>query len=238
MPIEECETGLLRARPVISGDHLRRIAFWSRELTELEIERSREGVIERIFSKGAYICHRGDYLDAWAGVVSGLVKLSTFSKAGKAVTLAGVRTGGWFGAGSVLKGEPRQYDLVALRDTQLALMDRSTFFWLFETSAGFNRFLVRDFNERLGQFIASVEYERMLDARARLARNIAWLFNPVLYPEAGVHLDISQEEIGLLSGISRQSANKALKILERENLLRIERSGITILDLHRLTRYE
>ncbi len=223
---------------MIARDHLRRIAFWSRELTEPELERAREGITERTFFKGAYVCHRGDHLNSWTGVISGLLKLSLLSKAGKPATLAGIRSGGWFGEGSLLKREARKYDLVALRDTQLAMMDRSTFFWLFENSMGFNRYLVHHFNERLGQFIALVEYERVLGARARLARSIAWLFNPVLYPDAGKHLDLSQEEIGLLSGISRQSTNKALKELEMERLLRIERGGITVLNLNRLTEYE
>jgi CRP/FNR family transcriptional regulator, cyclic AMP receptor protein len=43
--------------------------------------------------------------------------------------------------------------VVALRDARLALMDRSTFLWLFENSVGFNRFLVGQLNERFGQFI-------------------------------------------------------------------------------------
>ena len=223
---------------MISCDHLRRIASWAGELTEAELELARRGIIERNFPQGAYICHRGDRLDSWIGIVSGLLKLSTFSKSGKAVTLAGGRTGAWFGEGALLKNEPRQYDIVALRDMQLALMDRPTFIRLFETSVGFNRFLVSIFNERLGQFIALVEFERALEARARLARNIAGLFNPVLYPGAGPNLDISQEEIGLLSGISRQSANKALKTLERQKLIRLEHGGITVLDLDKLARYE
>jgi len=176
-------------------------------------------------------------LDAWTGVASGLIKLSTVSRTGKAVTLAGVRAGGWFGEGTILKDEPRQYDLVALRDTGMALMNRSTFLWLFENSVAFNRFLVRQFNERLGQFIALVEYDRMLDAPGRLARSIGWLFNPVLYRDLGMHLEISQEELGLLSGMSRQIANKSLKLLESKGLLRIEHRGVTVLDLARLSRY-
>jgi CRP-like cAMP-binding protein len=119
----------------------------------------------------------------------------------------------------------------------MALMDRATFFWLFENSVAFNRFLVRQFNERVGQFIALVEYDRMLDAPARLARNVAWLFNPILYRDVSRHLEISQEEIGLLSGISRQMANKSLQILEKEGLLRVERGGITVLELERLAHY-
>ena len=222
---------------MITPDRLRSIAFWSHDLNEKEFEQARRGIVERTFPKGAYICHRGDRLDSWTGVADGLIKLGTVSRSGKAVTLAGLRAGGWFGEGTVLKDEARQYDLFALRDTRVALMNRSTFFWLFENSVAFNRYLVRQFNERLGQFIALVEYDRMLDAPGRLARNLAWLFNPVFYPGLGMHLEISQEELGLLCGMSRQVANKCLKILESKGLLRIEHGGITVLELARLSRY-
>jgi CRP/FNR family cyclic AMP-dependent transcriptional regulator len=222
---------------VISREHLQQIAFWSSDLSDQEIEQARRGMVEKAYAKGAYICHRGDRLDSWTGVVSGLIKLSTVSRSGKAVSLAGIRAGGWFGEGTVLKNEPRQYDLVALRDTRMALMDRATFLWLFENSVAFNRFLISQFNERLGQFIALVEYDRMLDAPARVARNIAWLFNPTLYRDHERHLEISQEEIGLLSGVSRPVANKSLKMLEDRGLLRLERSGISVLDLAALGRF-
>jgi CRP-like cAMP-binding protein len=223
---------------MITAERLREIAFWSAELTEEEIERTRRGITEKAFAKGAYICHKGDKLDSWTGVISGLVRLGTVSQKGKTVTLAGMRSGGWFGEGSVLKKEPRQYDLVALRDVKLAMMGSATFFWLFENSVGFNRFLVRQFNERIGQFIALVEFDRSLDATGRVARNIAWLCNPVLVPKADSHLDITQEEIGLISGVSRQAVNGALKALEQKKFLRVGHGGITILDLEALSRYE
>ena len=222
---------------MISPEHLRQIAFWSWELSAREFEQACRGIVEKAYPKGDYICHRGDRLDSWTGIVSGLVKLGTVSRAGKAISIAGIRAGGWFGEGTVLKNEPRQYDLVALRDTRMALMDRTTFLWLFENSVAFNRFLIRQLNERLGQFIALVEYDRMLDAPARVARNIAWLFNPTLYRDQERHLDISQEEIGLLSGVSRQVANKSLKTLEDKGLLRLERGGISVLKLDALARF-
>jgi len=222
---------------VISREHLLEVAFWARDLAEAEIEQARRGIIEKTFPAGGYICHRGDRLDSWTGVVSGLVKMGTVSKSGKDVTFAGLKAGGWFGEGTILKDEPRLYDLVALRETRLALMSRSTFLWLFEHSVAFNRFLVRQLNERLGQFIAFVEYDRTLDASERVARNIAWLFNPVLFPSGGAHLEISQEELGLLTGISRQATNKSLQVLENKGLLRIERNGIIVLDLAGLGRY-
>lgn len=223
---------------MIPPEDLRRIAAWSRDLKAEEFEEARRGVSLKSYGKGNYICHVGDRLEAWTGVAEGLVKMSTTSKEGKSATLAGLRAGAWFGEGTVIKAEPRRYDLVALRDTRLALMRRSTFLWLFEHSAAFNRFLVHQFNERLAQFIALAETERTLDSTARLARNLSWLFNPILYPDQDRTLSISQEELGFLAGISRQMANQGLAKLADLGLVEIGHGSITIRDLERLARYE
>lgn len=223
---------------MIPPEDLRRIAAWSRDLRAEEFEEARRGVSLKSYGKGNYICHVGDRLESWTGVAEGLVKMSTTSKEGKSATLAGLRAGAWFGEGTVIKAEPRRYDLVALRDTRLALMRRSTFLWLFEHSAAFNRFLVHQFNERLAQFIALAETERTLDSTARLARNLSWLFNPILYPDQDRTLSISQEELGFLAGISRQMANQGLAKLADLGLVEIGHGSITILDLERLARYE
>jgi CRP/FNR family transcriptional regulator, cyclic AMP receptor protein len=222
---------------VINVDHLSRIAAWSAELTAEEIERACRGISERALPTGNYLFHRGDRFDNWTGVVSGIVKMSTVTSSGKAVSYTGIAAGGWFGEGSVIKDEPRQYDIVALRQSRVACMSGSTFRWLFENSTGFNRFLVKQLNERLGQFIAMLGHDRAFEATPRLARCIAWLFNPILSPGVGPHLDISQEELGLISGMSRQMANRCLKTLEQAGLLRIEHDGIRILDLDRLKHF-
>lgn len=222
---------------MIEREDFVRIATWARELGADEIDRARRGVVIRQFSKGNYICHRGDKFDYWTGVVEGLVKISAIAPSGKAMTFAGAGAGGWFGEGSVLKDEPRKYDLVALRDTRLALMHRSTFMWLYENSAGFTRFLVRQLNERMGQFIATIEYDRILSPKARVARNLSWFFNPVLYPGIGSSVEISQEELGLLAGVSRPVANQSLQALEKEGLLRVEHGRIIVVDVTALSSY-
>ena len=222
---------------MIAADHLRRIAVWSRGLGAREIEIARAGIVEKSYRANECVFMRGDRFEYWTGVVSGLARMGTVSRDGKATSFAGLTAGAWFGEGSVLKNEARRYDVVALRDTRLAIMDRATFFALYDNSAAFNRFLVTQLNERLGQFIGLLEYGRTLDATARLARCIASLFNPVLYPDLTRYLEITQEEIGALSGISRQNANRCLKQLEKEGLLRLEYGGVSVLDLERLRSY-
>lgn len=221
----------------MNRNELVRNTVWARELADEEVERTLRGVSEKHYAKGSYLCHRGDRYDYWTGIVTGLIKMSSIARSGKAITFAGIGAGGWFGEGSVLKDEPRKYDLVALRDTHLLMMSRATFFWLYENSVGFNRFLVRQLNERLAQFIASTEYERILDPKARVARNLAWLCNPVLNPDVKELIEITQEELALLAGVSRPVANRSLQALEEEGLLRVEHGRIVVADVERLGDY-
>jgi CRP/FNR family cyclic AMP-dependent transcriptional regulator len=219
-------------------DDIVRSAIWAGELTEDELERARKGFVERQFAKGSYVCHRDDRLDYWTGVTAGLVKISAISRDGKAMTFAGATDGSWFGEGSVLKDEPRKYDIVAIRDTRMAMMPRSTFMWLFDNSTGFNRFLVRQLNERMGQFLAAIEHDRTLGPKARVARNLSWFFNQVLYPKAVPAVEITQEELGLLAGVSRQVVNRCLQELEDEGLLKVEHGRIVPLDIAGLKTYD
>jgi CRP-like cAMP-binding protein len=222
---------------MVDPERMHKIANWSRQLSEPEFERARTAIREKRFSQGAIICEEGREFDYWAGVVDGLLKLRSLSAGGKDVSLTGVHAGGWFGEGSVLKGVARQYDVVALRDTTVALLDRKTFLWLFENSAAFSRFLVGQLNERLGYFIGMVENDRKLDPTARVARTLASMMNPILFPDVGRHLMITQEEMGLLAGVSRPIANQALKKLERDGILLWEYAGVTVLNFDKLQAY-
>jgi len=86
-------------------------------------------------------------------------------------------------------------------------------------------------NERLGQFIAAREIDRLNDPDIRVARNLAALFHPVLYPGVGTLLRITQQELGYLVGLSRQRVNEALQALQDAQLIRIEYGGLRVLDL-------
>jgi CRP/FNR family transcriptional regulator, cyclic AMP receptor protein len=213
-------------------------APWFAALDASMHERLYRECMMRSFGGGSVIQRKGEPSDGWLGVVDGLLKVSAEGASGKTMTFMGVPAGGWFGEGSLLKREMRRYDVVALRDSWVCWMPRATFEWLLETSIPFNRYLLLQLNERLGQFIGLVEHERLLSPDARVARCLADLLNSTLYPQAGNHINISQEEVGYLSGVSRQRANQALKVLEETGLLTVEYGAITVLSLDGLQRFE
>lgn len=218
-------------------EHLRG-TIWARCLTAAQMARVESDTCERFVAKGGFVCRKGEALESWTGIIDGLVKMNNFSPSGKSVTFTGVPAGGWFGEGSLLKDDFRKYDVIALRDTRVAHMPRATFEWLLETSLPFTRFLLMQLNERLGQFIGLVETDRMLDVDTRVARCLASMFNSHLYPGIEKLVLISQEEIGYLSGASRQRANQALQLLEKAGLVRLDYGGIRVLDVEGLRQFE
>jgi CRP-like cAMP-binding protein len=182
---------------------------------------------------GDYVCRVGRPVTYWFGVISGLLKMSSDNESGQTMTFTGVPPGGWFGEGTALKREIYRYNIQALRPSLVAGMPLDTF-WLIDHSLGFNRFIMQQLNERLGQFIAAREMDRMNHPELRLARHLAALFNPVLFSGVGEVLRITQQELAYLVGLSRQRVNEALKVLEARQLIRVEYGGLRILDLQGL----
>ena len=196
---------------------------------------------------GELLCRVGRPATYWFGVIDGLLKMSNdtvkghgrgpFGARGVPITFTGVPPGGWFGEGTVLKREVYRYNIQALRRSVVAGVGVDTFHWLIERSIPFNRFITQQLNERLGQFIAAREIDRMGDPDARVARGLAALFHPVLYPGVGSLLRITQQELGYLVGLSRQRVNQALHALQSSGLIRIEYGGLRVLDLDALRVY-
>jgi CRP-like cAMP-binding protein len=180
---------------------------------------------------GAWVARRGAPSDYWIGVHAGLLKLAIYNASGRSCTLSGVPPGGWFGEGSVIKREDRKYDVVTIQPSLVMFVPVATFHTLLSTSLPFNGFVIRQLNNRMGEFIASIQNSRLLDVEARVAQALAQLFNPDLYPDTGRTIAISQEEVGLLTGVSRQRINQALQSLEKAGLLKLAYNQIEVIDL-------
>ncbi|MDP3619822.1 MAG: Crp/Fnr family transcriptional regulator [Ramlibacter sp.] len=223
--------------------HQRRRAPTSQELAGIpwlavlqpgERERAAREVAVSDAMPGDFVCRVGRPVTYWFGVIEGLLKMSSDNAEGQTMTFSGLPPGGWFGEGTVLKRETYRYNIQALRKSVIAGIPADTFHWLLDHSIGFNRFVMNQLNERLGQFIAAREIDRMNNPDVRVARSLASLFNPVLFPGVGHVLRITQQELAYLVGLSRQRVNEALTALEAQGTIRVEYGGLRILDLEAL----
>ena len=204
---------------------------WLRSLTAGERERAVAALVVGDAEAGDYICRFGRPVTYWFGLVDGLLKMSNDDSQGPVITFTGVAPGGWFGEGTVLKHEQYRYNILALRKSRVAGLPVETFDWLLDHSIGFNRFVMHQLNERLGQFIAAREIDRLNDPDLRVARNLASLFHPLLSPNVGGVLRITQQELAYLVGLSRQRVNEALTTLAAKGWIRVDYGGLRVLDL-------
>ena len=220
-------------RRLLTDDELDGVP-WLRPLTADERDRVAPQLRIGDAEPGELICRRGRTATYWFGVVDGLLKMSTETADGHTITYSGLTAGGWFGEGTVMKREPYRYNVQALRKSLVVGLPVDTFHWLLDHSIGFNRFVMNQLNERLAQFIGTIEADRTPSPEQRVARNLAALANPVLFPGVGEVLRITQQELAYLVGLSRQRVNEALKTLAAQDVLRIEYGGLRILDLSAL----
>ncbi|MDM0011011.1 Crp/Fnr family transcriptional regulator [Variovorax sp. J22P168] len=204
---------------------------WLLRLTPSERRRAAAAVVVGEAEPGDLVCRIGRPPTFWFGVVEGLLKMSNDNADGTSMTYSGLPPGGWFGEGTALKREPYRYNIQALRRSVVAGLPIDEFHWLLDHSIGFNRFVMNQLNERLGQFIAARETDRLNDPDVRVARNLAALFNPVLFPGVGELLRITQQELAYLIGLSRQRVNEALRTLQAQGAIRVEYGGLRVIDL-------
>jgi len=151
------------------------------------------------------------------------------AETGERVCRTGAPSTFWFG---VIDGLLKMSN-VSLEGHQITYtgLPVAVFWRLLERSIPFNRFVMNQLNERLGQFIAAREIDRANQPDARVARSLAALFHPVLYPGVGQLLRITQQELAYLVGLSRQRVNSALNALQADRLIRVEYGGVRVLNL-------
>ncbi|MDP3310575.1 MAG: Crp/Fnr family transcriptional regulator [Polaromonas sp.] len=197
---------------------------------------ARESLLDRSLTlagrKGEVMLAAGTPVQGWYAVLSGLVKLQSTSSEGRVSAFLGVPDGEWFGEGSVLKTEARRYDVIALRDTVLLCLPRAQFDALLAGCLPFNHFLVAHLNRRLGQAMTIIEAGRLRSPEQRVA-----LYLSRVFWQGRRRLVLSQEELGHLAGLSRQTVNRALKSMEQLGLVSLEFGRVAMLDEQALAAY-
>lgn len=198
---------------------------WFAELPPPAQERIAQGVGLARGAKGDILLRAGERVEGWYAVLSGLVKLQSRPVQGRRSAYLGIPGGEWFGEGSAMKDEARHYDVIALRDTELLCLPSAEFQRLRATSLAFNQALAAQLNMRLGQAMAIIETMRLRTPEQRVAMYLGrhlW--------HGPRKLGLSQEELGILAGLSRQTVNLVLKGLEQRGFVSLEFGRVGILD--------
>ena len=181
----------------------------------------------------ATIFQKGDPGGSMMAVVSGRVKICTYSADGKELVLNIIDRGGLFGEIAVLDGQPRSADAVAIEDSELLVLERNRLMPFLTANPEIATRLIAVLCQRLRQTSEALEDALLRDAPSRVARGLLRLAGIFGKNEAGgLRLDIklSQQQIGNLIGISRESTNKYIVEWTRAGWVAVNNGFITISD--------
>ena len=185
---------------------------------------------------GDYVAREGTPCTHWYGLLQGYLQMYVVGSDGSETTLYCLRTGEWGGDGSLLKKELWRYDLRALTTAQICRIPAPTFQALRNASLPFNHFLSEIMNARMGAFVSMLVASRLLKPELRVARGLLMVANE---RDDGLQaLAVSQHELALICGLSRQRVNVALGEFKRLGLVGIEpNKGMLFVDVQRLRVY-
>lgn len=226
---------MLTSRPVLTA--LGSTPFFA-GLGPDALERVALGMRARRFRRGEVIFHVGDPGDALFVIVTGDVKISLPSETGDEAILATLRPGDVFGELALLDGAPRSASATAIGPTETVVLPRERFRELIATEAGVRDALLSSIAGELRRLTTHVHELHFLDITGRLAARLLRLAQEggVATAEGGARLrnNLTQADLAAMVGCTRQSVNKLLGQFTDDGLIRMDRDGITIVDVEGL----
>jgi CRP/FNR family cyclic AMP-dependent transcriptional regulator len=180
---------------------------------------------------------KGDPGTSMMFVLRGRVKVCTHSEDGKELIFNLFGPGQVFGEIALLDGSERTADAVTMESSELLVLERRDFvpFLLDHPEACLR--LMTVLCQKLRQTSELLEEALFLEGPSRLARRLVHLAEVFGTPVAdGIRIDLhlSQQQLGNIVGMSRESMNKQLRQWREEDLIRIERGYYVVVDLDAL----
>ena len=176
---------------------------------------------------------QGDEGQSVVAVVEGFVKLSSSTAAGREVVLEIVGPGGVFGELAVLNGWPRSADAQALGTVRVLAIEGKSFLRALERAPAGLFELCKLLSERLRRATEQITDGVDLPAAARLAKALMQLAGLHSHPGPdGLHIDLnlSQRELGGMTGLTRESINKHLAAWRDSEWVRLSDGGIVLIN--------
>lgn len=187
-------------------------------------------------ASGKRLFARGDAPDGLYCVLRGVVRVTAISSAGQEALLAMLEPPQWFGEIAVFDGAPRTHDAWAEEDCELLRIPQASLLAELAGRPQHWRDLGQLLSLKLRVTFASVEELTLLPPARRLAGRLllmaggygAWT------DRSKRVLDVSQEQLGLMLALSRQTVNQSLRELEVRGCIKRDRASIEVLDAESL----
>lgn len=205
--------------------------FW--DLNENDLGHIADKMVAKHFENGNYIFLEDSEGEQCFFVLEGSVKVTRLSKDGREVILAMLNEGDFFGEMSLLDGESRSANVIALEKTKVLTLDRNDFIEVVNDYPQIAVQLLKELARRLRKSDRQIASLSLSDAEKRIALCIIRFADEqgvIQNGKVSIPKTPIQQDIANMAGTSRETVSRALGLLEKEDL--IERNGreLIILD--------
>ena len=226
---------------MVAGDTLEllgRVPLFA-ELSEEELSRVASVAIPRSFPKGVRVFHEGDDSDACYVVRSGDLRVTREHSDGRAIALATLGTGDFFGELAMLDGGSRSASVETLADAELLALPAVDMRRVIAAHGDIAAKLIVALTRRLRETNERVARQSFQTVPSRVAGVLAQLIAEEAIPEerAGITVRMTQSDLAQLAGTSRESVSRFLATLERAGVVAVGRGRVTIVEPRRLRSY-
>ena len=189
------------------------------------------------YARRTVLFRKGDPGANMMVVLRGRVKVCTHSEDGKELVLNLFSPGEVFGEIALLDGADRTADAVALDDCELLVLERRDFIPFLRSHPDAALKLLEVLCQKLRQTSQLLEEALFLEGPSRLAKRLVHLAEAFGRPVADgirIELQLSQQQLGNMVGMSRESMNKHLRQWREADLIRIRDGHYVVTDLEAL----
>lgn len=209
------------------------------DLEPAEVERIAAVAVPRSFPAGSMVFREGDHSDACYVVRSGLFRVTRQHPDGRAITLATLAPGDFFGELAMLDGEVRSASVEAVEEGELLGLPANDMLSLLERNPEITVKVATALTRRLRQANERISRQSFQTVPSRVAGVLAQLAAEEIGEgtEREVTIRMKQADLAQLAGTSRESVSRFLADLERAGIVEGGRGRVTILDPARLKDY-
>jgi len=205
--------------------------FW--DLNKIELGHISDKMVSKKFQNGNLI-----FLEESEGknlffVVEGSVKVTRLSKDGREVILAMLNAGDFFGEMSLLDGEARSANVIALEETEVLSLKRDDFLVVLHDYPKIAIQLLKEMTSRLRKSDRQIVSLSLSDAEKRIALCIVRFADEqgvikngqVTIPKIPI-----QQDIANMAGTSRETVSRAMSLLTEEKYIERNSKELKILN--------
>lgn len=193
-------------------------------LDEFELEKISDGVVTKDYKKGQAIFYSGDKADRLYIVCDGKIKIIKNSVDGKEQILYILSKGDFIGAFNLLKEDEFEFSAIALGKVQVSTLAKEEFNKIIIKNPTITLKVLEKAYERINkveQLVDRLSANSVDSKVASLLLNMVKDYGKICEKGIMLELSINREEMGSLSGISRETITRKLKLFEEEGYIEL-----------------